>query len=502
MSDASPSSLSPSRHPWWPLLLVGAGAWLLRVAGFFHRGGALGYPVDYDEGVYFSAAALLSQGVMPYRDYFFVHPPGLAVLLSPLAALSRVFDSATAFTVVRWFIPVLGALSTVLSGRIAQERWGMRAGLVAALVYAVYPEAAATERGPFLEPLLNLTCLGMAWVWLRPGGDGVARRQDGWAGVLLATACAIKLTAGVWVLAAVWARGAAGEWRRVLRVVGAAVGMGLLWVGPFFALAPGPMFDGLLRFQLMRPPDGEMERWRRLLSMLGEGHVGVSVLSVLGLLVVLMRARRKEAVAERLFAGAWVLTCVTFLASKSYWGQYNASLAPATAVLAGLGASLLLGWADTRSRAVAALVTGVVGIATLSPLPASLRGANQKDRGLLALGSSIRAGVPADSALCVFEPSWGIVAGRLPGIPKGAPVLVDPYGLMLHDALGGTERFASAAAAFEDERSQRTMLPLLARCDVLVLNGRGEWQLSTASERWIHEHFSQDGPLWRSTSSD
>ncbi|NMO23318.1 hypothetical protein HPC49_49930, partial [Pyxidicoccus fallax] len=60
----------------------------------------------------------------------------------------------------------------------------------------------------------------MAWVWLRPTEDGTARRQDVWAGVLLATACAIKLTAGVWVLAAVWARGVAGEGRRVMRTVG------------------------------------------------------------------------------------------------------------------------------------------------------------------------------------------------------------------------------------------------------------------------------------------
>ncbi|MFY2561511.1 hypothetical protein ACN469_28185 [Corallococcus terminator] len=497
MSDASLSSSSPSRHPWWPLLLVGAAAWLLRVAGFFHRGGAFGHPVDYDEGVYFSAAALLSQGVLPYRDYFFVHPPGLAVLLSPLAALSRVFDAATAFTVVRWCIPVLGALSTVLSGRIAQERWGMRAGLVAALVYAVYPEAAATERGPFLEPLLNLTCLGMAWVWLRPEGKDGARRQDLWAGVLLATACAIKLTAGVWVLAAVWARGAAGEWQRVVRLVGAALVAGLLWVGPFFALAPGPMFEGLLHFQLLRPPDGELDTWRRLVTMLGERHLGVSVLSGVGLLVVLVRARRREAVAERLFAGAWLLTCAVFLSSKSYWGQYNASLAPATALLAGLGASWLLDWADARSRRFAVAMAGVVGLAALSPLPASLRDAQQRDRGLLALGHDIRAHVSPDSALCVFEPAWGIVAGRLPGIPQGSPALVDPYGLMLHDALGGAERYASAAAAFEDERSQRTMLALLESCDVLVLNGRGEWQLSAASERWVQTHFAREGPLWR-----
>lgn len=490
-----PLTTTPSRQPWWPLLLVAVGAWTLRAAGFFHRGGALGYPVDYDEGVYFSAAALLSHGLIPYRDYFFVHPPGIAVLLSPIAALAHLSDSAVAFTAVRWLVPGLGALCTALSGRIVQERWGTRAGLMAAVVYAVYPEAVATERGPFLEPLLNLACLGMAWVVLRPGQERAVHRQDAWAGALLATACAIKLTAGGWVLAVILALGVAADWRRASRVVGVAAVVGALWVGPFFTLAPDAMLGGLLRFQLQRPPDGELAPWHRLLAIAGDAHPGVFLLSVLGLFVALARLRRKEAVAERLFGMAWLFTLVTFLASKTYWNQYNAHLAPTTAVLAGLGASVVLRWADTRSRASTVFLTSVVGLAALSPLPAAIRSANQRDRGLLALGGTLRSAVPSDAALCTFEPAWAIAAGRLPGIPHGAPPLVDPYGLMLNDALASPEPFANASAAFDDDRSQRTVLPLLARCDFLVLNGRGEWQLSASSERWVHEHFARDGLL-------
>ncbi|NVJ22489.1 glycosyltransferase family 39 protein [Myxococcus sp. AM011] len=496
MRSATPST-SRLHHPWWSLVLVAAGAWVLRIAGFFHRGGALGHPVDYDEGVYFSAAALLSHGLLPYRDYFFVHPPGIAVLLAPVAALARGFDAALTFTVVRWLVPGFGALSALLSGRIAQEQWGVRAGVVAALAYAVFPEAAATERGPFLEALLNLTCLAMAWVSLRPGSDVSSWRRDLLAGALLATACAIKLTAGAWVIAMVWALSLAGQGRRALRVVLVAAVVGLLWLGPFFALAPAAMFDGLLRFQLLRPPDGEPDVWQRLLMILGEGRTGLSALCLWGLVVALARTCRREAVAERLFSAAWLLTVATFLSSKSYWTQYNAHLAPTMAVLAGLGASVLLRWADTRSRKQAALVTATVMLIALSPLPAAIRSANQRDRFLLTLGHTLRVAVPGDSALCTFEPAWAIAAGRLPGIPRGAPVLVDPYGLMLNDALGTPGRFANAGAAFEDERSQRTMLPLLSRCDYLVLEGRGEWQLSSASERWVQEHFVREGTFWR-----
>ncbi|QSQ28490.1 hypothetical protein JY651_42135 [Pyxidicoccus parkwayensis] len=499
MSEPSPSVPATPRLPWWPLVLVAAVAWLVRASGFFHRGGAFEYPVDYDEGVYFTAAALLSHGVLPYRDYFFVHPPGLTVLLAPVAALTHGFDTAVVYTMVRWLIPVLGASSAALSGRLAQERWGTRAGVVAALVYALYPEATAAERGPFLEPMLNLTCLAAAWVWLRPGD---ARRRDVWAGVLLATACAVKLTAGAWVLAAVWARGGAGEWRRVLRTVGVAAGVGALWLGPFFVLAPEAMVDGLLRFQLLRPPDGELDVWRRFVAAVGERHIGISVLGAVGLAVALARMRRREAVAERLFSAAWLLTLATFLSSKSYWVHYNAQLAASQAVLAGLGAAWVLGLAERRSRKVAALVALAVGVAVLSPLRAVIELAKQKDRGLLALGSMLRASIPKDAALCTFEPSWSIVAGRLPGLPRGAPALVDVYGLMLHDALDGPERFSHVNNAFEDERSQRSVIPLLARCDYVILNGRGEWQLSATSERWLEEHFTRDGLVWKRRSPE
>ncbi|MCP3100207.1 hypothetical protein LZ198_15145 [Myxococcus sp. K15C18031901] len=485
--------------PWWPLLLIAVAAWGLRVAGFLHRHGALGPPVDYDEGVYFSAAALLSHGLLPYRDYFFAHPPGIALLWAPLAALARGVDVATAFAVVRWCVPVLGALSAALSGRIAQERWGTRAGVVAALAYALYPEALNAERGIFLEPWLNLVCLSFAWVWLRPSEGIAARRRDIAAGALLATACALKLTAGVWVVAAVVACGVVGAWRRVARTVGTAGVVGLVIVGPFLALAPGPVVDGLLRFQLLRPPDGELSASRRMVSMLAEGHAGVAALGLLGLVVALVRWRRDEALAERLFGAAWLLTVATFLSARSYWVHYNASLAPTTALLAGLGASVVRSWASARPRWVGWGATALVGLAVLATLPDALRQGRTEAPWLVEMGRAVRASVPETAALCAFEPAWGIAGGRLPGVPVGTPALVDPYGLMLHDALGATERFATATAAFEHEGTQRTIRPLLERCDALVLQWRGEWQLSDTSEHWVREHFTQEGPLWRRT---
>src|SRR5689334_22729672 len=42
---------------------------------------------NYDDGIYFGAAIRLIHGWLPYRDFLLPHPPGLTVLLSPIAAL-------------------------------------------------------------------------------------------------------------------------------------------------------------------------------------------------------------------------------------------------------------------------------------------------------------------------------------------------------------------------------------------------------------------------------
>ncbi|NPC85562.1 hypothetical protein HPC49_46155 [Pyxidicoccus fallax] len=79
-------------------------------------------------------------------------------------------------------------------------------------------------------------------------------------------------------------------------------------------------------------------------------------------------------------------------------------------------------------------------------------------------------------------------------------MLVDSYGLMLHDALEGPERFTHAGAAFESEQSQHTMRSMLERCDFLAVEGRGEGQLSASSERWVQEHFAREGFVWKRIS--
>ena len=48
------------------------------------RGGGLYAAGNYDDGVHYAAAMGLVHGLLPYRDFLFLHPPGIAVLARPI----------------------------------------------------------------------------------------------------------------------------------------------------------------------------------------------------------------------------------------------------------------------------------------------------------------------------------------------------------------------------------------------------------------------------------
>jgi hypothetical protein len=482
----------------WVLAVLAVGAWVIRALPFFHRHGAFGYPVDYDEGVYFTASALLFQGLVPYRDFVFVHPPGSLLLWGPAAMLVHQVDPATCFALARWLAALVGALNVFLVGRLSLRAWGPVAGVVAALVYATYPELVIVERGPYLEPVLNLACLAMANVWLGPPGAG----RDGarWllAGALGGLALSVKVLGGIWLAAALLSPPPRSAWRARFGFALAAGAGVLLLVGPFLAASPSRFLGDVFLFQSLRPGDGETGRLIRLHEILHERRlVGVG-LALLGLLVATVRAFRPTGPsrpAERFFAFVYAVTVAAFLSSPSYWNQYNSHLAASESALAGLGAAALHAWLSARRPVLAHAGAVLLGLAVpLSTAKRLRESARWRAPDLVELGRYIRQSVPAHASLCAFEPAWGLTGGRLPPRLPGAPLVVDAYALMLQDTLDSGEHFASTDAAFHARASQQDIRPLLERCHFVVRGWRGSWQLSDESERWFEEHFVRRFP--------
>ncbi len=56
---------------------------------------------EYDDGAYFGSALRLLQGIVPYRDFVLVQPPGITLLLVPAALLAKAAGAAGGMAAAR-----------------------------------------------------------------------------------------------------------------------------------------------------------------------------------------------------------------------------------------------------------------------------------------------------------------------------------------------------------------------------------------------------------------
>ncbi|HYV43405.1 MAG TPA: hypothetical protein VFA20_01040, partial [Myxococcaceae bacterium] len=400
--------------------------------------------------------------------------------------------------------------------------------------YATYPEVVVVERGPYLEPVLNLACLGAAWVWL---SSTPSPRRIFVAGALFAAACAVKVWGGLWLIAALVSLPSGDQrtgpaldslpaavrgdlstgvamrrgWRgALLPFLAGAIVAGLVLVGPLALAAPRAFLEDVLVFHAWRPPDGDVARLPRLWTIWWDVHRVCSVLALGGIALGLMRRELRASRELRFFGAAYALTVAAFLLPTAYWNQYNAHLAPSEAVLAGWGGCELFRFlVAPRLPALAGrtrLAILAIAIAAFPSLRRSILNSRARAPELLELGDRLRSTIPPDACLFAFEPAWGMAGGFLPphGIP-GGPVIVDPYAAMLRDATAGGVRYPHAAAAFRSDASQAAARAMLERCRFAVLGWRGHWQLTEATQSWFRERYvphtsTEHYDVWENTS--
>jgi alpha-1,2-mannosyltransferase len=134
------------------LLAVGLRVYYLSRPGYL-----LGV-TEYDDGPYFGSAVRLVSGVMPYRDFILVQPPGITLLMLPAALLAKVTGTAWGMAVGRMLTALAGVVSVPLMGRLVRHR-GVFTTLVACGMVAVFPDSVAAAHTVLVEPWLVLFCL-------------------------------------------------------------------------------------------------------------------------------------------------------------------------------------------------------------------------------------------------------------------------------------------------------------------------------------------------------
>lgn len=461
---------APRGQQWWllvPILL----ALLLRLV-LILRPGYLTGVTEYDDGVYVTGTLRLLQGVLPYRNYVDVSPPGILLLFAPFAAIAHLVSTPAVLATGRVLTSAVDVIDVGLVGRLLRHR-PIPARVAAMLLMALYPAELEAAHTVLLEPYLTLLCLLAARCLFDRDQLAPGRRLLP-GGALLGAAATVKafavLPLGALVVVLLVRR------RPALAGGVAAAGAGafLALVAPFAAGAPRRFLTEAVLDQLSRIGVGRTPVATRL--GYGDGLAaltspGAPLLEVMGavlvaaVLVTLLRAGLRRELTTPLAAFS-LLTAVVIVGALAWTGtvypHYFAFLTPFAALTLGS----IGGPPNGRHRlpmrpAVAVVVAALLILGDVHTIAVS--DARQ-------VGSPVAAAVPSGMCVISDNPGYLLVAGRSE-VRRGCPDVVDPFGTTM--ALTGgrspqnLERYGGAGAA------NRYWIPLLRRARYLVLSW--EW---------------------------
>ena len=222
---------------------------------------------EYDDGPYFGSAVRLVHGAVPYRDFLIVQPPGITLLMIPVALLSKVTGTAWGMATARILTSLIGAASVALAGLLVRHR-GVLATVIVCGIMAVYPDAIQATKTLLVEPWLVLFCLIGALAVFDGDHFTTRTRRLVWGGVAFGFGGAVEPWAIfpviiITVLALRWPRRAAAY------VGGVAAGF-LVPVLPFAALAPKKFYQATIIAQIgPRAGATRTSTWERIQDLTG-----------------------------------------------------------------------------------------------------------------------------------------------------------------------------------------------------------------------------------------
>jgi hypothetical protein len=484
----------------------------LRLYQLTRPGLLFGVP-QYDDAVYLGSAVRLIGGSIPYRDFVFVQPPGISLLLAPVAALSRLTGTDVGLAVARVMTACASAAGVALCGLLV--RWaGLVAVILACGIVAIHPDAAQSV---FLEPWLVLFTLLGAAAAFDHGSLTTSKARLGWAGVAFGMACAIKVWAVVpalvmiSLLAAIRGRHAT---TRFLAGLAAAVAV---TIGPFFVIAPRAFVEDVLVAQLARVDRSRTGLSHRLNSLLGLTDLSLSnhtiivaavgvLIGLAGLSIIQWWPQAHRPLALESFALICVAgTLAMFLWPTDYYSHYAAFFVPFFA----LSGSLCAGRLTARAGSL-------LGAHQPAPWPASALGAllvlglalgvlegaalaRRHEAGLRAPGPPLAQAREIASQACVLTdyPAYTIATNHFVSSAPDCSEMVDPigtdYGLSHgENALTGAGANAAVVAAWLDAFRHAQYVWLECRptpannCDDLT-SRRIPWTPTTL--RYFRGHF-------------
>lgn len=481
------------------------------------RSGYLTGITEYDDGVYLGASLRLVDGALPYKDFAFVQPPGILLLMSPVALVAKITTTVKALALARLLTAMASAACVPLAGNLVRYR-GTAVTAVTCGVLAVYPGDIATAHTLMLEPWMNLFCLLAINAAFRDGHLARPGRLA-WAGAALGFACAIKFWAAApaAVLLVVCLMDRRDRLAR-LRAYLLALPVGfLLPVLPFLASAPMTFIRSTISDQVARTGSA-VSMGVRVANLTGlidiiNNHDVVSFnagahslfaadaqsslgnISGLGWLpfpgIVLLTGVvaagyiwqfRRRTELEWLSLATAVLASAAILHYSAFYYHYSDFPAPWLALTLGFAASALAGW-ELRAVVVPTFAVLIVLVAALQ-----IREIYPLRR---PTTEAMAHRIPPRSCLVTDEASLAIAANQFADLPPGCPDIVDALAatLVLSNGVsiqGGAHHIPRVVAAWRS---------WLGKADYVWLSpahgSRRRIPWTPALSAWFNANFTQ-----------
>jgi hypothetical protein len=450
----------------------------LRLFQFSRPGYLLGV-TEYDDGPYFGSALRLIHGVIPYRDFQVIQPPGITLLMLPAALLSKVTGTDSALAVGRILTTLAGTASVVLVGRLVRHR-GVTATVLACGITAVFPDAISAAHTVLVEPWLVLFCLLGANAAFDGDRLTASPRRLAWAGAAFGFAGAVETWAifpviGLLILLLRRPRNAG------VFAAGMTAGFGIP-VLPFALIAPGRLYDSIVAAQFRahpirvplvagHPPPGQTTGYSRLMEMTGLSGLSVGVpvqvlvevfilLIIFGALVaVSVKSHERPAALDWFAVAGFVLISAAFLLPPQFYYHFSGFLAPFLAMAVALPLTRLIDatWPAGSSAAQLSLVVAGALIVIMGIMQASHE-THLHSRMPWSDVVAARRLIPPGACLVTDQVSYSIVFDRFTSAVPGCPVMLDPSGINYtmthgHDPQTGANRYPAVVAFWRDNFS-------------------------------------------------
>ena len=423
--------------------------------------GAIAGLTAYDDGVYFGAALQWVNGVWPYRDFVFLHPPGIILLMSPIALFGKLFGTENGLAVARVCTALVATLNVVLVVTLVR-RHGRVAAVLAGTLLALFPLAVANSSTLTLEPYLVLFVLAAIVALARAISSVKSNRWLLASGVFFGVAGLVKIWAifpfvVASICVVIWFT--RKSWRFFLGAVVAFV----VPAAPFIVLSPGNFWHDVIVDQVIRQASvfQQVSLSGRLFDILGFPGLPGSWLSPTVAVVAMLVGVAGVAFAfwvdiqspqrDDVVLGAVTLsTLVCLLVGSEFQLFYSYFSAPFLAITFVLVLHKIVRGVRTRwpvrhgpryldstvfKVAVAVLFAGAtVAMAThdfsyqRQFIQYNLRG----NSGTVAEpGVVVSAAIPAGACAISDSPAALILGNRYLSTTPGCPAVVDPYGMFL-----------------------------------------------------------------------